>query len=92
MFLGAACLGVHMAMTHSITISMIAAYQPTGMVPGLGKITGTAVSFTDLLLGEPRVPTWSAGYKLSSRAESNMTHLLSVYGTCHMLRFQGTRT
>jgi len=51
MFIGAAVLGLHMAMTHSITVSMIASYMPTGEVPGLGKLSGTAVSFTDLLLG-----------------------------------------
>ncbi|KAL6749039.1 MFS general substrate transporter [Haematococcus lacustris] len=51
MFLGAGLLGLHMALTHSITVSMIASYMPTGEVPGLGKISGTAVSFTDLLLG-----------------------------------------
>ena len=54
MFLGAALLGIHMALTHSITISMVASYMPTGEVKGLGKISGTAVSFTDLLLGEGR--------------------------------------
>jgi hypothetical protein len=41
-----------MALTHSITISMVASYMPTGIVPGIGRISGTAVSFTDLLLGE----------------------------------------
>ncbi|KAJ9524159.1 hypothetical protein QJQ45_004887 [Haematococcus lacustris] len=63
MFLGAGLLGLHMALTHSITrldliqvaftaqVSMIASYMPTSEVPGLGKISGTAVSFTDLLLG-----------------------------------------
>ena len=51
MFLGAALLGLHMAMTHSITVSMIASYMPMGEVRGIGKLSGTAVSFTDLLLG-----------------------------------------
>lgn len=51
MFLGAGLLGMHMALTHSITISMVASYMPTGEVPGIGKLSGTAVSFTDLLLG-----------------------------------------
>jgi hypothetical protein len=45
-------VGLHMALTHSITISMVASYMPTGIVPGIGRISGTAVSFTDLLLGE----------------------------------------
>jgi hypothetical protein len=30
---------------------MIASYMPAGEVRGLGRISGTAVSFTDLLLG-----------------------------------------
>eukprot|EP00877_Chromochloris_zofingiensis_P008832 jgi/Chrzof1/4201/Cz14g02210.t1 len=51
MFVGAALLGMHMAMTHSITVSMIASYMPTGEVAGIGKLSGTAVSFTDFLLG-----------------------------------------
>lgn len=53
MFVGAALLGMHMAMTHSITVSMIASYMPTGEVAGIGKLSGTAVSFTDFLLGKP---------------------------------------
>lgn len=44
MALGAIFLGIHMAMTHSITVSMIASYMPTGKVEGLGKLSGTAVS------------------------------------------------
>ncbi|GFR51625.1 hypothetical protein Agub_g14052, partial [Astrephomene gubernaculifera] len=51
MFAGAACIGLHMALTHAITISMISSYMPTGVIPGVGKLSGTAVSFTDLLLG-----------------------------------------
>lgn len=50
--MGAVLLGLHMAMTHSITVSMIASYMPTGSVPGIGKLSGTAVSFTDFLLGK----------------------------------------
>ncbi|KAG2424802.1 hypothetical protein HXX76_014227 [Chlamydomonas incerta] len=30
---------------------MISSYMPTGVIPGVGKLSGTAVSFTDLLLG-----------------------------------------
>jgi hypothetical protein len=30
---------------------MIASYMPTGEIPGLGRVSGTAVSFTDFLLG-----------------------------------------
>ncbi|PNW83272.1 hypothetical protein CHLRE_05g232751v5 [Chlamydomonas reinhardtii] len=51
MFGGAAFIGLHMAMTHAITISMISSYMPTGVIPGVGRLSGTAVSFTDLLLG-----------------------------------------
>ncbi|GIL69179.1 hypothetical protein Vretimale_12677 [Volvox reticuliferus] len=51
MFIGSAFIGLHMAMTHAITISMISSYMPTGKLPGVGKLSGTAVSFTDLLLG-----------------------------------------
>lgn len=34
-----------------LQVSMIASYMPTGDLPGLGRVSGTAVSFTDLLLG-----------------------------------------
>lgn len=51
MFLGAIFLGFHMAMTHSLTMSMMASYMPVGEVAGVGKLTGTAVSLTDLILG-----------------------------------------
>eukprot|EP00890_Picochlorum_soloecismus_P006851 jgi/Picsp_1/991/NSC_04475-R1_major facilitator superfamily mfs_1 len=51
MALGAFLIGVHMAMTHGVTIGMLSAYIPTNTIPGLGKITGTAWSFTDMLLG-----------------------------------------
>ena len=51
MFIGAVFLGLHMAMTHSLTMSMMASYMPVGDIKGIGKLTGTAVSFTDLILG-----------------------------------------
>ncbi|KAG2487499.1 hypothetical protein HYH03_013918 [Edaphochlamys debaryana] len=51
MFFGSACIGLHMALTHAITISMVSSYMPTGHLPGVGLLSGTAVSFTDLLLG-----------------------------------------
>ncbi len=53
MVIGAALVGVHMAMTHGVTIAMMASYIPTTEVPGIGKIAGTCWSFTDLVLGEP---------------------------------------
>eukprot|EP00884_Botryococcus_braunii_P019483 jgi/Botrbrau1/6218/Bobra.0109s0013.1 len=51
MVIGAALVGVHMAMTHGVTIAMMASYIPTTEVPGIGKIAGTCWSFTDLVLG-----------------------------------------
>jgi len=51
MVLGALLIGVHMSMTHGVTIGMLSTYIPSHTIPGLGKITGTAWSFTDMLLG-----------------------------------------
>jgi hypothetical protein len=51
MFLGAAAVGAHMALTHGVTLAMIASYIPTGAVPGIGKISGTCWSFTDFVFG-----------------------------------------
>jgi len=51
MWLGATLLALHMAMTHSITLSMIGSYMPTGTVEGVGKLSGTAWSVTDFILG-----------------------------------------
>lgn len=52
MMLGALLIGVHMAMTHGVTIGMLSTYIPSATIPGLGKVAGTAWSFTDMLLGE----------------------------------------
>ena len=51
MWLGACLLALHMSMTHSITLSMIGSYMPTGNVEGVGKLSGTAWSVTDFILG-----------------------------------------
>jgi MFS family permease len=51
MVLGALFIGIHMAMTHGVTIGMLSSYIPSHAVPGLGKVSGTAWSFTDMLLG-----------------------------------------
>ncbi|WIA41298.1 hypothetical protein OEZ86_004901 [Tetradesmus obliquus] len=51
MLLGASLLGIHMALTHSTITAMVAAHMPHSSVPGIGKLGGTAVSFTDFLLG-----------------------------------------
>jgi hypothetical protein len=40
-----------MALTHSAITAMVAYYMPHSSVPGIGKLGGTAVSFTDFLLG-----------------------------------------
>ena len=50
--MGAALVGVHMAMTHGICLSMISAYIPAGEIPGLGRVSGTVWSFTDFVLGK----------------------------------------
>lgn len=52
MWLGAAFLALHMSLTHSITLSMIGSYMPTGEVKGVGKLSGTAWSVTDFILGK----------------------------------------
>ena len=52
MAIGAFCIGIHMAMTHGVTIGMLSGYIPNKPIPGLGRVSGTAWSFTDLLLGE----------------------------------------
>lgn len=51
MFVGAAAVGAHMALTHGVTLAMIASYIPVGAVPGVGKISGTCWSFTDFVFG-----------------------------------------
>ena len=53
MFVGAALVGIHMAMTHGVTLAMMASYIPTKEVPGIGKISGTCWSFTDFVFGAP---------------------------------------
>jgi len=51
MALGALLIGVHMAMTHGVTIGMLSSYMPQTNIPGIGKITGTVWSFSDFVLG-----------------------------------------
>lgn len=52
MALGCTCVGVHMAMTQGVLFGMISSVVPTQAVPGLGRISGTVWSLTDLMLGE----------------------------------------
>lgn len=40
-----------MAMTHGLTLAMVSAYIPNTKVPGLGRVNGTAWSFTDFVFG-----------------------------------------
>lgn len=55
---GAALLGVHMGMTHGLSLAMLACYIPAHPVPGLGRVSGTAWALTDLLLG---ALAWGSG-------------------------------
>ena len=47
MLVGAALVGILMAMSHDICLSMIFAYIPAGYIPGLGRVSGRVWSFTD---------------------------------------------
>ena len=51
MLTGAAFVGVHMALTHGVTLGMVASYIPATEVKGIGRITGTCWSFTDFIFG-----------------------------------------
>lgn len=51
MLAAAVLLGCHMALTHGVFLGMLASYIPSRPVPGLGRVSGTAWSLTDLLLG-----------------------------------------
>ena len=52
MLAGAAFVGVHMALTHGVTLGMVASYIPATEIKGIGRITGTCWSFTDFVFGE----------------------------------------
>ncbi len=54
MLLGSLFVGVHMALTHGVTLGMVASYIPATEVPGIGRITGTCWSFTDFIFGARR--------------------------------------
>jgi hypothetical protein len=53
MFGGSLFVGVHMALTHGVTLGMVASYIPATEVEGIGRITGTCWSFTDFVFGAP---------------------------------------
>ena len=52
--LGALLVGCHMALNQGVAQAMVSSYVPSKGVAGLGRISGTCWSFTDLLLGENR--------------------------------------
>ncbi len=54
MLLGSLFVGVHMALTHGVTLGMVASYIPATEVPGIGRITDTCWSFTDFIFGARR--------------------------------------
>jgi hypothetical protein len=49
---GAVLVGSHMAMIQGVAQAMLSSYIPSNGVKGLGRVSGTAWSFTDLLLGK----------------------------------------
>ncbi|GAB4814639.1 hypothetical protein N2152v2_001685 [Parachlorella kessleri] len=49
--LGALLVGCHMALNQGVAQAMVSSYVPSKGVAGLGRISGTCWSFTDLLLG-----------------------------------------
>ena len=51
MLAGSLFVGVHMALTHGVTLGMVASYIPATEIPGIGRITGTCWSFTDFVFG-----------------------------------------
>ena len=53
MLLGALSIGLHMAMTHGVSLGMLSSYIPNDPLPHVGRVGGTAWSFTDLVFGEP---------------------------------------
>lgn len=53
---GSFFVGVHMALTHGVTLGMVASYIPATEVEGIGRITGTCWSFTDFVFGARHAP------------------------------------
>ena len=51
MMLGAFFVGLHMALTHGVTLGMMGSYIPNVQVPGIGRVNGTCWSFTDFIFG-----------------------------------------
>ncbi len=64
---------------------MLASYMPVGEVRGLGKISGTAVSFTDLLLGEhTRTHTHTHTQRETSRTQLTNAWAKSAHAKGHL--------
>jgi MFS family permease len=81
MVLGAFLIGIHMAMTHGVTIGMLSAYIPSKTIPGLGKVTGTAWSFTDMFLGIILAYSNSlAGFLADKTAAQGLGNIGCFYG------------
>ena len=60
-----------MALTHGVTLGMVASYIPATSVPGIGRITGTCWSFTDFVFGaQPPPPASSPGMSTFSLEDS----------------------
>ncbi|DBA86812.1 hypothetical protein WJX79_000242 [Trebouxia sp. C0005] len=81
MMLGACAVGVHMAMTHAICLSMLSAYIPATEVPGLGRVSGTVWSFTDFVLGVVLAYSNSVAGKLADYTQQRgMGNIGCFYG------------
>lgn len=81
MMLGAFAVGAHMAMTHAICLSMMAAYIPATEVPGLGRVSGTVWSFTDFVLGLILAGSNSVAGKLADyTAQQGLGNIGCFYG------------
>lgn len=81
MLLGAFLVGVHMAMTHGVTLGMISTYIPSKTIPGLGKVSGSAWSFTDMFLGVILAYSNSlAGFLADRTAQQGMGNIGCFFG------------
>ena len=81
MVLGAFLIGVHMAMTHGVTISMVSGYIPSKTIPGLGKVSGTAWSFTDMIFAVILAYSNSlAGFLADKTAAQGLGNIGCFYG------------
>lgn len=77
MVIGAALVGIHMAMTHGVTLAMMSSYIPTTEIEGIGKISGTCWSFTDFVFGKhpPFCPVMTA-VCISEKSGTNWSFII----------------